>query len=116
MLYEVFIYVIGIERVRVGHVANLCVTRSRIFIAGLLWATGGGPWDLCRAAAFLLQFLVQSVPPKSGRPKRRNIATSQGHDAVHHLDEVDKYLQVCNFSNFIKILLNYVPNDFLQQG
>jgi hypothetical protein len=40
MLYEVFIYVIGIERVRVGHVANLCVTRSRIFIAGLLWATG----------------------------------------------------------------------------
>jgi hypothetical protein len=28
MLYEVFIYAIGIERVRVGHVANLCITRS----------------------------------------------------------------------------------------
>jgi hypothetical protein len=27
MLYEVFIYAIGVERVRVGHVANLCVTR-----------------------------------------------------------------------------------------
>jgi hypothetical protein len=28
MLYEVFIYAIGVERVRVGHVANLCVIRS----------------------------------------------------------------------------------------
>jgi hypothetical protein len=26
MLYDVFIYVIGVEHVRVGHVANLCVT------------------------------------------------------------------------------------------
>jgi hypothetical protein len=30
MLYEVFIYVICVERVCVGHVANLCVTRSEI--------------------------------------------------------------------------------------
>jgi hypothetical protein len=30
MLYEVFIYVIGVERVRVGHVANLYVTHSGI--------------------------------------------------------------------------------------
>jgi hypothetical protein len=28
MLYEVFIYAIGVECVRVGRVANLCVTRS----------------------------------------------------------------------------------------
>jgi hypothetical protein len=28
MLYEVFIYAIGVECVTVGHVANLCVTRS----------------------------------------------------------------------------------------
>jgi hypothetical protein len=28
MLYEVFIYVIGVECVRVGHVANLCITYS----------------------------------------------------------------------------------------
>jgi hypothetical protein len=28
MLYEVFIYAIVVERVRVGHVANLCVTHS----------------------------------------------------------------------------------------
>jgi hypothetical protein len=28
MHYDVFIYVIGVERVRVGHVANLCVTHS----------------------------------------------------------------------------------------
>jgi hypothetical protein len=28
MLYEVFIYAIGIQRVCVGYVANLCVTRS----------------------------------------------------------------------------------------
>jgi hypothetical protein len=41
---------------------------------------------------------------------------SRGVDAVHHLEDVGKYLQVCNFSNFIKILLTYVPNDFLQQG
>jgi hypothetical protein len=27
-----------------------------------------------------------------------------------------KYRQVCNFSNFIKILLNRVLNDFLQEG
>jgi hypothetical protein len=26
----VFIYVIGVERVRVGHVVNLCITRSRM--------------------------------------------------------------------------------------
>jgi hypothetical protein len=26
MLYEVFIYAIGVERVCIGHVANLCVT------------------------------------------------------------------------------------------
>jgi hypothetical protein len=26
MLYEVFIYMIGVECVRVGHVAKLCVT------------------------------------------------------------------------------------------
>jgi hypothetical protein len=26
MLYEVFIYAIGVKRVRVGYVANLCVT------------------------------------------------------------------------------------------
>jgi hypothetical protein len=30
MLYEVFIYVICVERVCVGYVANLCVTRSGI--------------------------------------------------------------------------------------
>jgi hypothetical protein len=35
---------------------------------------------------------------------------------IHHLDDARKYLQVCNFSNFIKTLLNCVPNDFLQQG
>jgi hypothetical protein len=29
MFCEVFIYVIGVERVYVGHVANLCVTHSR---------------------------------------------------------------------------------------
>jgi hypothetical protein len=28
MLYEVFIYAIGVERVRVGCVANLCITHS----------------------------------------------------------------------------------------
>jgi hypothetical protein len=28
MLYEVFIYTIGVEHVRVGHIVNLCVTRS----------------------------------------------------------------------------------------
>jgi hypothetical protein len=28
MLYEVFIYVIGVESVHVGYIANLCVTRS----------------------------------------------------------------------------------------
>jgi hypothetical protein len=28
MLYEVFIYVIGVECVRAGHVAKLCVTCS----------------------------------------------------------------------------------------
>jgi hypothetical protein len=27
-----------------------------------------------------------------------------------------KYLQVCNFFNFIQILLNRILNDFLQQG
>jgi hypothetical protein len=27
MFYEVFIYAIGVERVRVGYVAKLCVTR-----------------------------------------------------------------------------------------
>jgi hypothetical protein len=27
MFYEVFIYAIGVERVRVVHIANLCVTR-----------------------------------------------------------------------------------------
>jgi hypothetical protein len=37
-------------------------------------------------------------------------------DAVHHLNDTCKYLQVCNFSNFIQILLNRVLNDFLQQG
>jgi hypothetical protein len=26
ILYELFIYTIGAERVRVGHVANLCIT------------------------------------------------------------------------------------------
>jgi hypothetical protein len=30
MLYEVFIYAIGVERVRVGQVANLCVSHSGI--------------------------------------------------------------------------------------
>jgi hypothetical protein len=29
MLYEVFIYVIGVERVHAGHVVNLCITRER---------------------------------------------------------------------------------------
>jgi hypothetical protein len=28
MLYEVFIYAIGVERIRVGHIASLCVTHS----------------------------------------------------------------------------------------
>jgi hypothetical protein len=44
---------------------------------------------------------------------------SQGDDAepaVHLLDDAGNYLQVCNFSNFITILLNHVTNDFLQQG
>jgi hypothetical protein len=48
---------------------------------------------------------------------------SQGDDAkngveptVHHLDDASNYLQVCNFPNFITILLNCVTNDFLQQG
>jgi hypothetical protein len=36
--------------------------------------------------------------------------------AVHHLNDAANYLQVCNFSNFQTILLNYVTNDFLQQG
>jgi hypothetical protein len=30
MLYEVFIYAISVERVRVGHVANLRVTHSEM--------------------------------------------------------------------------------------
>jgi hypothetical protein len=48
---------------------------------------------------------------------------SQGDDAkpdaepaADHLDDAGNYLQVCNFSNFITILLNYVTNDFLHQG
>jgi hypothetical protein len=28
----------------------------------------------------------------------------------------EKYLQLCNFSNFIQILLNHILNDFLEQG
>jgi hypothetical protein len=28
MLYEVFIFAIGVEHVCVGHVANLCITHS----------------------------------------------------------------------------------------
>jgi hypothetical protein len=28
MLYEVFSYAIGAEHIRVGHVANICITRS----------------------------------------------------------------------------------------
>jgi hypothetical protein len=35
---------------------------------------------------------------------------------VHHLDNAGNYLQVCSFSNFQTILLNYATNDFLQQG
>jgi hypothetical protein len=31
--------------------------------------------------------------------------------AVHHLDDAGNYLQVCNFSNFITILLNFVTNN-----
>jgi hypothetical protein len=33
--------------------------------------------------------------------------------AVHYLDDVGNYLEVCNFSNFQIILLNCVTNDFL---
>jgi hypothetical protein len=33
---------------------------------------------------------------------------------VHHLDDAGNCLQVCNFSNFITILLNDITNDFLQ--
>jgi hypothetical protein len=47
---------------------------------------------------------------------------SRGDDAkpnaepvAHHLDDADNYIQVCNFSNFITILLNYVTNSFIQQ-
>jgi hypothetical protein len=36
--------------------------------------------------------------------------------ALHHLDDVGNYLQVCNFSNFQTILLNCITNDYLQQG
>jgi hypothetical protein len=39
--------------------------------------------------------------------------TSRGVDAVHHLNDADKYLQIRIFSNFIKILLKCVPNNFL---
>jgi hypothetical protein len=46
---------------------------------------------------------------------------SCGYDAKHdvesavpHLNDASKYLQVCNFYNFIQLLLNYIPNDFLQ--
>jgi hypothetical protein len=49
--------------------------------------------------------------------KRCDITTDDAkpdvEPAVHHPDDAGNYLQVCNFSNFIKILLNYVPNDFL---
>jgi hypothetical protein len=47
---------------------------------------------------------------------RGDDAKHDAEPAVHHLDDAGNYLQVCNFSNFIKILFNYVPNDFLQQG
>jgi hypothetical protein len=30
VLYQVFIYAIGVERVHVGHIVNLCVTRLRM--------------------------------------------------------------------------------------
>jgi hypothetical protein len=30
VLYQVFIYAIGVERVPVGHIVNLCVTRLRM--------------------------------------------------------------------------------------
>jgi hypothetical protein len=39
-----------------------------------------------------------------------------GEPAVHHRNDAGNYLQVCNFSNFQTILLNYVTIDFLQQG
>jgi hypothetical protein len=32
---------------------------------------------------------------------------------IHHLDDAGNYLQVCNFSNFQKILLNCITNNFL---
>jgi hypothetical protein len=40
-------------------------------------------------------------------------AKPDAEPAVHHLDDADNYLQVCNFSNFQTILLNCVTNNFL---
>jgi hypothetical protein len=47
---------------------------------------------------------------------RGDVAKPDAKSAVHHLDDAGNNLQVCNFSNFITILLNGVTNDFLQQG
>jgi hypothetical protein len=61
------------------------------FIAGLLW---------------VMRF-VQSVSPKPEPGHRGKVPTLGGLDsepdvepAVHHLDDADNYLKICNFSNF----------------
>jgi hypothetical protein len=63
-----------------------------------------------------------SVLPKPRQPNGQYIATSRGDDGTHdvettiyHLDDAGNYLKYA-FFNFIKILLNCVPNYFLQQG
>jgi hypothetical protein len=43
-------------------------------------------------------------------------ANPDAEPAVHLLDDVGNYLQLCNFSNFQIILFNFVTDDFLQQG
>jgi hypothetical protein len=43
-------------------------------------------------------------------------AKPDAEPAVHHLDDADNYLQVCNVFNFMKILLNCIPNDFCIKG
>jgi hypothetical protein len=67
----------------------------------------------------ILPLVHRPVGPAKARmtkPMNWNVAMSRGVDVVHHLDDTSKYLQVCNFSNFIQILLNCILNDFLQKG
>jgi hypothetical protein len=69
---------------------------------------------------FFLYFLIQSVPPKLGLAKRGKVPTSGGANlkldaksTLHHLNGARNYIQLCNFSDFQTILLNYITNDYL---